>query len=196
MLKVNVGMSRKLTRDYNSTGFSVNVEGEVLASPDDPEMVLEKIKELYDLAEESLIDQLKRHSDDFDERQQVKNEQAETTSAKTVATRYSGGQNGRVPGVNRVSPANGQTNGHVNGEQSNGHNSGQSNGNAAQATNKQIQFLLTLGKQRGLTKPQLEEDITEIVGRSTDVYGLTKSEAGLVLDRFTNGHDKSTRSRR
>lgn len=29
MLRVNVGLSRKLTRDYNSTGFSINVEGEV-----------------------------------------------------------------------------------------------------------------------------------------------------------------------
>jgi len=29
MLRVNVGMSRKLSKDFNSTGFSVNLEGEV-----------------------------------------------------------------------------------------------------------------------------------------------------------------------
>lgn len=38
MLKVNVGLSRKVSRDYNSTGFSVNLEGEVCAPLDDPEM--------------------------------------------------------------------------------------------------------------------------------------------------------------
>jgi len=29
MLRVNVGLSRKLSKDYNSTGYSVNLDGEV-----------------------------------------------------------------------------------------------------------------------------------------------------------------------
>jgi hypothetical protein len=49
MLNLNVGLSRKVSRGYNSTGFSVNLEGEVCAPLDDPEMIIEKIKELYDL---------------------------------------------------------------------------------------------------------------------------------------------------
>lgn len=35
MLKVNVGLSRKLSRDYNSTGFSLNLDGELCAGMDD-----------------------------------------------------------------------------------------------------------------------------------------------------------------
>lgn len=45
MLKVNVGLSRKLSRDSNSTGFSLNLEGELGVGPDDPEALVEKIKE-------------------------------------------------------------------------------------------------------------------------------------------------------
>jgi len=60
MLKVNVGMSRKISRDYNSTGFSVNLEGEILANLDDPEAIVERVKEFYDLAEESLAQQIER----------------------------------------------------------------------------------------------------------------------------------------
>ena len=61
MLKVNVGLSRKLSRDYNSTGFSLNIEGEVCVGLDDPEAVIEKIKEFYDLAEETLSQQIERY---------------------------------------------------------------------------------------------------------------------------------------
>ncbi len=63
MLKVNVGLSRKVSKDYNSTGFSLNLEGEVCVPLDDPEMVIEKIKELYDLAEESLDQQVARYEE-------------------------------------------------------------------------------------------------------------------------------------
>ena len=61
MLQVNVGISRKLTKDYNSTGFSVNLEGEINAPLDDPEMIIEKIREYYDLADEALRDQIERY---------------------------------------------------------------------------------------------------------------------------------------
>lgn len=53
MFKVNVGLSRKLSRDYNSTGFSLNLERELCVGTDDPEVLIEKIKEVYDLAEEA-----------------------------------------------------------------------------------------------------------------------------------------------
>ena len=54
MLKVNVGLSRKVTRDFNSTGFSLNLEGEICGTLDDPETLIERIKEYYDLADERL----------------------------------------------------------------------------------------------------------------------------------------------
>lgn len=61
MLKVNVGLSRKLSRDYNSTGFSLNLEGELCVGLDDPEAMIEKVKEFYDLAEEALNQQIERY---------------------------------------------------------------------------------------------------------------------------------------
>lgn len=61
MLKVNVGISRKVSRDYNSTGFSINLEGEVTAPIDDAEGVIEQIRRLYDTADEALRDQIERH---------------------------------------------------------------------------------------------------------------------------------------
>jgi len=54
MLKINVGLSRKLSRDYNSAGFSLNLEGQLGGGLDGPETLIEKINEYYDLAEEVL----------------------------------------------------------------------------------------------------------------------------------------------
>lgn len=61
MLKVNVGLSRKLSRDYNSTGFSVNLEGEIPFSINEPNAVLDHIGEFYDLADKALARQIDRH---------------------------------------------------------------------------------------------------------------------------------------
>jgi len=52
MLKVNVGLSKKLSKDFNSSGYSINVEGEVTAPVSDPEAIVAEVKQLYDLAEE------------------------------------------------------------------------------------------------------------------------------------------------
>src|SRR5581483_2923467 len=60
MLKANVGLSRKITRDYNSTGYSVNIEGEIPIPVDDPQGVLEKIKELFNVAQEALAVEIDR----------------------------------------------------------------------------------------------------------------------------------------
>ena len=60
MLKANVGLSRKITRDYNSTGYSVNLDGEILVPTDDPEAITEKIKELFSLAQEALAQEIDR----------------------------------------------------------------------------------------------------------------------------------------
>ena len=58
MIKANVGLSRKLSANFNSTGFSLNLEGEILATIDDPEAVIERIRELYNVAEEALDRQI------------------------------------------------------------------------------------------------------------------------------------------
>src|SRR5581483_8116087 len=66
-----------------------------------------------------------------------------------------------------------------------GNENGSKNGPEEPATNKQVQFLLTMGKRYKLSTPQLENRVAEIIGRRCGVYDLTKKEAGFVLDHFT-----------
>jgi hypothetical protein len=68
----------------------------------------------------------------------------------------------------------------------NGSPNGQRNGTAESATNKQIQFILNMGKRLKLSTPQIGDEITKIVGRECEVYDLTKTEAGRVLDHWTS----------
>ena len=181
MLRVNVGMSRKLSKDYNSTGFSVNLDGEVSVGLDDPEAVVEKIKEFYDLAEESLAQQIERYEGDsaIASRDETPRAPAPETTAANDRNRQ--GTTGYRTG-----------NGNGNGRNDNGQR--QTQAPAPPATNKQIQFLLNLAKREGLTTPQLENRVAEILGHETGLYDLTKQEAGAVLDSFTEG--SGSRSRR
>ncbi|HMO35604.1 MAG TPA: hypothetical protein PKA06_06140 [Gemmatales bacterium] len=54
MIRANVGLSRKISREYQSTGYSINIEGDVAVSADDTEATLAKVAELFQLAEEAL----------------------------------------------------------------------------------------------------------------------------------------------
>jgi hypothetical protein len=145
MLRVNVGMSRKLSKDYNSTGFSVNLDGEVSVGLDDPEAVVEKIKEFYDLAEESLAQQVERY-------------EGESAIASRDET-----PRAPVPEPTSANDRNRQSStGYGNGNSRNGNGHRQTQAPAQPATNKQIQFLLTLGKREGLTTPQLENRVAEV----------------------------------
>lgn len=174
MLRANVGLSRKVSKDYNSTGFSVNLDGEVLVGLDDPNGVIERIKELYDVAEEALAQQIERYN-------------GESAIASRDATQNPPANGGRTPSASprQSSPApspgapeNGsQPNGNGQTGNGNGHT-----GNANAATNKQIQFLLNLGKRQGLTAQRLEARIAEILGRKVGIYQLTKQEAGQLID--------------
>lgn len=178
MLKVNVGMSRKISRDYNSTGFSVNLEGEILANLDDPEAIVERVKEIYDLAEESLAQQIERYEGD---------------SAIAQRDMTHTGQNGGSPSVSdhsRIPPNSAPA------RNGNGHSRLPNGESQSPATNKQIQFLLSLGKRQGLNKPQLENRIAEILGRVVDVYELTKAEAGKILDHLTENNNGKQSARR
>lgn len=64
MLRAIVNINRKVSENYNSTGFGLSLDGEISASVDDPEAVIERIKQLYDLAEEALDQQMDRHRSD------------------------------------------------------------------------------------------------------------------------------------
>jgi hypothetical protein len=164
MLKVNVGLSRKLSRDFNSQGFTVNLEGEVNANLSDAEAVVERIQEYYDLAEEVLLRQIDRHESDA-----------------AIASRDGG--TAQVPLRQSLnSPAATEPPAPSTTAQAKPANSPKS---AEPATNKQIQFLLNLSKRFGLATPQLESRIAEIIGHKLSLYDLTKRDAGIVLDTLT-----------
>lgn len=179
MLRANVGLSRKITRDYNSTGYSVNLDGEIPFSVDDAEAITVKIKELFSLAQEALAVEISRDQGEDaigrrdEERPQPKpaptgNGQAHRSdNGNGQADRPSNGPAPRSTPTNGTGPKNGQA------------------GNEEPASNKQVQYLLTMGKRFKLFKPQLENRVAEIIGRRCGVYDLTKKEAGLVLDHFT-----------
>lgn len=175
MLKVNVGLSRKLSRDYNSTGFSLNLEGELCVGPDDPEAMIEKIKEFYDLAEEALNQQIERYEGES----AIGSRDAEPQQDRNGRRHLSGADYER-----NASP-------HA-GNGGNGHN-GPPSGEAA--TNKQIQYLLNIGKRQGLTPQQMEGRIEQLFGRAIGVYQLTKREAGEVIDALTQNGNGSNSGR-
>ncbi len=181
MLRANVGLSRKISRDFNSTGYSVNLDGEIPLPVDDSPAVLEKIKELFSLAQEAL-------------NQEIDRDQGERAIGRHDEERP---------------PTKPDGNGNLPADRSGNNSASRSapptapaakNGREEQATNKQVQFLLTMGKRFKLSTPQLERRIADIVGRRCGVYDLSKKEAGLVLDQLTKsagengkngqGHDR------
>jgi hypothetical protein len=188
MLKANVGLSRKISRDFNSTGYSVNLEGEIIAPLDDPEAITEKIRELFNLAQEALNVEIDRDQGEDAIGRRDEERPAPTNNGHNGHTNCNG-----QPPSNKPTPS---TSASPKPEPKpsppqNGHGT---NGNPDAATNKQIQFLLTMGKRFKLTPPQLEGRIGEIIGRRCGVYDLTKKEAGLVLDHLTNSGNGNGRS--
>ena len=160
MLRVNVGLSKKLSKDYNSTGFSVNIEGEVTSPLTDAQAVVEEVKQFFDLAEESLDQQI--------ERSQGTTALAHHDEAPRTETRQNG--NGRsAPQNSQARSTNGNGNGHKD----------------EAATNKQLQYLLSIGKRMKLTTAALEKEICDILGDAIGLYDLTKKQAGIVIDQLT-----------
>jgi hypothetical protein len=188
MLKVNVGLSRKLTRDFNSMGFSLNLEGELCVGLDDPVAMIERVKEFYDLAEEALNQQIERYEGESaigsrDAAQPVRANGQRTAAPPTNLSEIAAPSSSRPNGQ---APQNGNGNSQTPNEEA--------------ATNKQVQYLLNLGKRQGLTQQQLEGRIEGLLGRQAGVYDLTKREAGGVIDALnqngapvTNGRSRASR---
>jgi hypothetical protein len=171
MLRANVGLSRKLSENFNSTGFSLNLEGEIDASLSDPEAVVGRIRELYSVAELALERQI-----------------SESHSNDAVASRDDD---------NHSDPTPSRTNGHHAHEAappSQPRNGNPSNGEPA--TNKQVQYLLTLAKRQKLYGANLDARIEQIIGRRCSPYDLTKKEAGAVIDDLNPEGAENNRSRR
>src|SRR4051794_30033752 len=60
MLRAIVSLSRKITRDYNSTGYSVSLEGEIPFQTNQTEAIQDKVSELFHIAEEALAVEIDR----------------------------------------------------------------------------------------------------------------------------------------
>ena len=179
MLRANVGLSRKISRDFNSTGYSVSLDGEIPFPVDDPEAVAEKIKELFSLAQEALALEIAR---DQGESSLGRKDEQRPTSMSPPSGSGNGPSEKPSPGPARPSaPIHGNQN--------------VPNGQAEPATNKQVQFLLTMGKRLKLSSALLEGRVAEIIGRRCGVYDLTKKEAGLVLDQLTKAADAANGGR-
>lgn len=152
MLRANVGLSRKLSHDFNSTGFSVNLDGEISASLEDAEAVLEQLQQLWHTAEEAL------------------NQQIERIRGESPAARTSEPAEPRQPqraSNGRPTPTEGEP-----------------------ATNKQIQYLLSIGRRQRLNTVRLEEKVAELLGKPVGLYDLSKRDAGQVIDALSGGGDK------
>jgi len=176
MLRANVGLSRKVSRDFQSTGYTVNIDGEIPFPADDAEGVLEKIRELFDIAHEALDREIDRDQGDA---AIGRRDETPQTPALPVKPSSNGRHRSEPPAS---SPEPVPTEPTRNGQ---GSPKETQTGAAESATNKQIQFILTMGKRFKLSTPQLEDRITKIVGRQCGVYDLTKKEAGRVLDSWT-----------
>ena len=189
MLRVNVGLSRKLSKDYNSAGYSVNLDGEVTAPVSDPEGVIEQVKELFDLAEEALNVQVERSQS-----VEAIASHDEESQPQTPAGQNGNGRNGSN-GANGSNGTNGSNRPKAGQRQNQGQasNGNGRNGNGREpepATNKQIQFLLNLGKQQRMSKRQLEGRVAEILGCECGIYDLTKQDACVILDTLTAGNGR------
>lgn len=153
MLRVNCGLSRKVSKDYQSTGFSVNLEGEITAPVSDSDAVIEQVKEFFDLTEAALNAQIERSQSDS--AIASRDEEPRATVRQPVA------ENTR-----RAPVSNG-------------------NGKNEAATNKQLQYLLSIGKRMKLSTAALEGEIEQILGEQVGLYDLTKKQAGVVIDGLT-----------
>ena len=60
-LKINVGVSRKVSQDYQSTGFSLNIDAELPANLiDNPDAMAEQSSHLFQLANDLLDEQVRQ----------------------------------------------------------------------------------------------------------------------------------------
>jgi len=115
MLKVNVGLSRKVTEDYNSQGFSLNIEGELPSDVlNDSDALAESTNRIFDLANALLDEQVRKAT----------NPEPDIRSERNGGNGNGHSTNGNGNGRTYSRPSNGNGNG-GNGHNGNGHNGGE-----------------------------------------------------------------------
>lgn len=169
MLRANVGVSRKVTREFQSAGYSVSLDGEIPFGPDDAEGVLDKVAELFHIAEEALRVQIER---DHGTQSAGNRHDAPPPPASTDGHPKANGRSeplpmNRPPHTGGQRPAKGAT------------------PSPEPATPKQLQYLQTLAKRKALSRDELDAVIARVVGSAKETGELTKREAGAVIDHLT-----------
>ena len=166
MLRATVSLTRKLSRDYQSTGYTVSIDGEIPCAAEQTGEVQRHIDHLFRLAEDALNQQINRdHSD-------------KPAGRNGVST------NGRHAG----------SNGNQNGSRSHGNSAPSANGNqpTEPASVKQTNYIENLRKRSGMSHAQLDDHVQSVLGRHIAINELTKQEAGKVIESLntnqpTNG---------
>lgn len=99
MLKINIGLSRKVSADYNSRGFSVNIEGELPSELlHDEEGLRSTCDRLYDLANSVLEEQVQKSTEPSARQPARTTERFEGRSNGRSHERTNGNGNGRSYG--------------------------------------------------------------------------------------------------
>lgn len=166
MLKSTVFLSRQVKHDGRTHRYGVTLTGEVSFPPDDSEAVLEKVSELFHLAEEALATEIER-----DQRRQPEPKDAPPPPPMTLTRSHRAEP---LP-MNRPASSSGSTPSHNT------------------ATPKQLQFLQNLGKRKGLSRDDLDGVIAQVLGSAKRTGDLSKREAGQVIDHLTNLQPEESR---
>ena len=153
MLCANIGLSRKLSKDYNSTGYSVNLDAEITAPISDSEAVSSRSRNCSTWPKRSSISRSTAPK--------ARRPSPATTRARAVSPRQSDRQRDQWVRSYEPKPSPPQN------------GSGQED---QPATNKQIQYSPSIGKRQKLSKVQLEKKIADILGRPVDL----RAEAGAI----------------
>jgi len=164
-LSINVGLSRKASKDYQSTGYSINVTAELdqslLAKPGELQA---QIDGLYAQAEEAINRQVKTHA-------------AETAPASST---------GKVNGESYHRNGNGHVNGNANG---NGRANGHHNGGGV--TKSQARAIESIANRAGLDPAQEAHDLFGVsldeltIKQASELIDHLKSQAPAQ-----NGHTR------
>ena len=163
-LSINVGLSRKASKDYQSTGYSINVVAELdqslLARPDE---LQQQIDALYRQAQDAL------------DRQAGTPEPTREPVRRPATNGNGNGYAGRSNGNGRYA-RNG--NGHVNGARGGGNGGG----NGGAMTESQRRAIIAIAKRANIDP---EAEARDIIGVELDE--LTLRQASELIDHLKGG---------
>ncbi|MCL2641556.1 MAG: hypothetical protein FWD53_11970 [Phycisphaerales bacterium] len=175
MLKINVGLSRKVSQDFQSKGFSLNIESELLSEIiNDQNTLSDSVNNLFAVANQLLDEQIQNDAGN----------QATIGARRIPASTY-----GRSPNGHTRQPV--RTNGYrQNGSNGhNGHTPTPTNGNAGGErllTQAQTRAITNMAKKLNQDPDQYTQDLFGVAR----VGELTIKQASEAIDALKNAIQK------